>query len=74
MTVSLAALQDFTPEESARLSDISRRFDRVSDQRAYTDCVAVIRSENGKKHAANTDEDLMHIAKELSKNKGYGGN
>ncbi len=74
LTVSLAALQDFTPEESARLSDISRRFDRVSDQRAYTDCVAVIRSENGKKHAANTDEDLMHIAKELSKNKGYGGN
>lgn len=74
LQVSLAALQDFTPEESARLSAVSQRFDRVRDERAFTDCVAVILLEREKKQTANTDENLLHIAKELSKNKGYGGN
>lgn len=72
--VSLAALQDFTPEESARLSAIARRFDRVRDERAFTDCVSVILDEKGKTQATNSVEDLLNVAKELSKNKGYGGN
>lgn len=74
LAVSLAALQDFTPEESARLSAIAGRFDRVSDERAFTDCAAVILAEHGKQQAAVTDEALLQIAKELSKKKGYGGN
>ncbi|MBO4419328.1 MAG: DNA primase [Oscillospiraceae bacterium] len=74
LRVSLAALQDFTPEESARLSAVAQRFDRVSGERAFTDCVAVILEESGKKSASNTDADLLTVAKELLKNKGYGGN
>ena len=74
LQVSLAALQDLTPEESARLSAVSQRFDRVRDERAFTDCVAVILSEREKKRTTNTDEDLLQFAKELSKNKGYGEN
>ena len=74
LSVSLAALQDFTPEESAWLSEVSRRFDRAGDERAFTDCVAVILSEREKSQAVNTEENLLIVAKELSKNKGYGGN
>jgi DNA primase len=74
LRVSLAALQDFTPEESARLSAVSQRFDRIADERAFTDCVAVILEESGKKTASNTDADLLTVAKEMLKNKGYGGN
>ena len=73
LRVSLAALQDFTPEESSRLGEISQRFDRVTDQRAFTDCVAVIRQEHGKKDNRNTEDDLMALSQLLKKDKGYGG-
>ena len=74
LSVSLAALQDFTPEESARLSAVAQRFDRVTDERAFTDCVAVIEAEREKKQATNSVEDLLSFSREMSKNKGYGGN
>ena len=71
---SLSALQGFTPEESARLSEIAQRFDRVNGERAFLDCVAVILAEHEKQQASNSEEDLLIAAKAMSKNKGYGGN
>ena len=73
LRVSLASLQDFSQEESNRLSDIARRYDKVSEERAFTDCVAVIREENEKKDSANSDADLLALSQSLKKNKGYGG-
>ncbi|MBR3077301.1 MAG: DNA primase [Oscillospiraceae bacterium] len=73
LRVSLSALQDFTPEENNRLSAISQRFDRVNDERGFTDCVAVILEEHGKLQENNTDESLLALASSLKKNKGYGG-
>ena len=67
------ALQDFTPEESSRLGEISQRFDRVPDERAFTDCVAVIRQEYGRKENRNTEDDLMALSRLLKQDKGYGG-
>ena len=73
LRASLAALQDFTPEENNRLSAISQRFDRVNDERGFTDCVAVILEEHRKQNESNTDADLMALSQSLKKNKGYGG-
>ena len=73
LRVSLASLQDFSQEESNRLSDIARRYDKVSEERAFTDCVAVIREENEKNGSANSDADLLALSQSLKKNKGYGG-
>ena len=74
LRVSLAALQDFSPEENSRLSAIAQRYDKVSGERAFRDCVNVILEEHGKKSNSNTEEDLIAIAAKLKKNKGYGGN
>ena len=73
LRVSLAALQDFTPDENSRLSAISQRYDKVTGERAFRDCVNVILEEKGKKSSSNTDEDLIAVAARLKKNKGYGG-
>ena len=73
LRVSLAALQDFTPEENARLSAIAQRFDKVSGEQAFRDCVNVILRENGKKESDNSDADLMALSESLKKQKGYGG-
>ncbi len=73
LRASLGALQDFSPEESSQLSAISRRFDRVNDERAFTDCVAVILEEHRKKNESNSDADLLAFSRTLKKNKGYGG-
>ena len=74
LRVSLAALQDFSPEENSRLSAIAQRYDKVTSEQAFRDCVNVILEEKGKKSSSNTDEDLIAIAAKLKKNKGYGGN
>ena len=72
LRVSLAALQDFTPDENSRLSAISQRYDKVTGEQAFRDCVNVILEEKGKQSSSNTDEDLIAIAARLKKNKGYG--
>lgn len=71
LRVSLAALQDFTPEESSRLSAISQRCDKLSGDQAFLDCVNVILGEKAKKDAANSDADLLALSQALQKNKGY---
>ena len=61
-------------EENSRLSAIAQRYDKVSGERAFRDCVNVILEEHGRKSSSNTEEDLIAIAAKLKKNKGYGGN
>lgn len=73
LRVSLAALQEFTPEENARLSAIAQRFDKLSGEQAFRDCVNVILRENGKKGSANSDAELQALSESLKKQKGYGG-
>lgn len=74
LQVSLAVLEGFTSEETARLSAVCQREDRVADEQAFCDCVRVIREEHEKGSRTNTSEDLMALSKKLRANKGYGGN
>ena len=73
LRAGLSALQDFSPEENNQLSAIAQRYDRVPEERAFTDCVAVIREENDKKGSANSAADLLALSQAMKKNKGYGG-
>ncbi len=73
LRVSLAALQDFTPPESARLSAISQRYDRVSGEQAFEDCVRVIQNEHRKSQDNNSEAALFAFSQALKKDKGYGG-
>ena len=73
LRVSLAALQDFSPEENSRLSAVAQRYDKLSGDQAFLDCVNVILEESRKKNESNSAEDLMALSQALQKNKGYGG-
>lgn len=73
LRVCLSGLQDFSGSEISRLSAISQRYDRVSGEQAFRDCVDVIRAENGKKDSSNTDQDLLALSNSLKRKKGYGG-
>lgn len=74
LQVSVAVLEDFTPEEIARLSAISQGSDRVAGEKAFTDCVRVIREEHNKASQSNTAQELMEMSKKMKAKKGYGGN
>ena len=74
LRVSISAVQDLSPEESDRLSQIAQRCDRVTDQRAFTDCVKLILGRGERNETDNTAEGLMAFAADQKKNKGYGGN
>ena len=73
LRVSLAALQDFSPEENARLSAVAQRFDKLSGDQAFLDCVRVILEEHGKANKSNSDAELFAFSQTLKKDKGYGG-
>ena len=73
LRANLPALQDFSPEENNQLSVIAQRFDRVPEEQAFTDCVAVIRSEHGKKDSDNSEANLLALSQSMRKKKGYGG-
>ena len=74
LQVSLAVLEGFGTEEMARLSAIYGRTERVAGERAFQDCVRVIREEHEKTRQKNDDENLMELSKQLKAKKGYGGN
>ena len=72
--VSLAVLEGFAAEEIARLSAISQETERIVDERAFLDCVRVVREEYQKNHRGNTSDELMALSNDLKARKGYGGN
>ena len=74
LQVTLAVLEGFSPEELARLSAICGTADRVAGERAFLDCVKLIREEHEKTRQKNDDEDLLELSKQLRAKKGYGGN
>ena len=74
LQVSLAVLEGFSPEEMARLSAISQETERIVDERAFLDCVRVVREEAQKTRSGNTSDELMALSNDLKARKGYGGN
>ena len=74
LQVSLAVLEGFSAEEMARLSAISQQSERIVDERAFLDCVCVVREEAQKTRSGNTSDELMALSNDLKARKGYGGN
>ena len=74
LQVSLAVLEGFSAEEMARLSAISQESERIVDERAFLDCVRVVREEAQKTRSGNTSDELMALSNDLKARKGYGGN
>ena len=74
LTVSLAVLEGFTPEEMAHLTAVTEKMDRVAGEDAFRDCVNIIREEQEKLRQINSESDLLALQNRLKSKKGYGGN
>ena len=73
LAVSLAVLEGFSQEEMSHLSAVCQGTDRVAGERAYDDCVAIVREEHRKSRQGNTESDLLDLQARLKTKKGYGG-
>ena len=73
LAVSLAVLEGFSQEEMSHLSAVCQGTDRVAGERAYDDCVAIVREEHRKTRQGNTESDLLDLQARLKTKKGYGG-
>ena len=73
LAVSLAVLEGFSQEEMSHLSAVCQGTDRVAGERAYDDCVAIVREEHRKAQQGNSESDLLDLQARLKTKKGYGG-
>ncbi len=73
LNVSLAVLEDFTPEELTHLSGIAGNTEPFVSEQAFTDCVRIVKEERRKAGPSGDQEDLMALRKRLMEQKGYGG-
>ena len=73
LAVSLAVLEGFSQEEMSHLSAVCQGTDRVAGERAYDDCVAIVREEHRKARQGNSESDLLDLQARLKTKKGYGG-
>ena len=69
LEVSLAVLEDLTPEEMSHLSGISQRQQGPVSEQAFKDCVAIILSQRQSAGVAS-DDDLMALRNKLKERKG----
>ena len=69
LEVSLAVLEDLTPEEMSHLSGISQRQQGTVSEQAFKDCVAIILSQRQSAGVAN-DDDLVALRNKLKERKG----
>ena len=69
LEVSLAVLEDFSPEEMSHLAGILQRQEGPVNENALQDCVRIIRAEHqaGK---VSSDDDLLAFANDLKNRKG----
>ncbi len=72
LTVSLAVLEDFTPEELTHLSAVAQAEQTLANERAFQDYICIIHEEYKRAHMANTAEDMMSLRQRLKQRKGYG--
>lgn len=73
LSVSLAVLEGFSQEEMSHLSAVCQGTDRVAGEKAYDDCIAIIRDEWRKARQGNTESALLDLQARLKTKKGYGG-
>ncbi len=69
LEVSLAVLEDLTPEEMSHMSGISQRQQGPVSEQAFKDCVAIILSQRQSAGVAS-DDDLMALRNKLKERKG----
>ncbi len=71
--VSLAVLQDFTPEELAHLTGVARANDEPVSEQALRDCAAAILEEHQKSQQGQGEDALRATLERMKNKKGYGG-
>ena len=69
LEVSVAVLEDLSPEEMSHITAILHRHQGAADETALRDCISVIRSEYSKGNVSGTD-DLMALRKQMKERKG----
>ena len=69
LEVSLAVLEDLTPEQMSHIAGIAHRQQGVVNAQAFSDCVRTVLSEH-QSSAVTSDDDLLAIAKQFKERKG----
>lgn len=73
LSVSLAVLEGFTPEELNHLSAVAGTFDEPVSDQALADCVEIIREEHRKAGLGQGEDALRTYTEQMKQKKGYGG-
>ena len=69
LEVSLAVLEDLTAEEVSHIAGICQKQTGPVNQKAFSDCVKLILSEQQRKNIT-TDDELMALRNKLKESKG----
>jgi len=69
LEVSLAVLEDLSPEEVSHIAGICQKQTGPVNQKAFSDCVKLILSEQQRRNIT-TDDDLMALRNKLKESKG----
>ena len=73
LRVSLAVLEDFTPDELTHLSAVAQKQDALVSEAAFSDYLSVIREQSQKTQQNLSQDALMDLQARLKRKKGYGG-
>ena len=73
LQVSLAVLEDFTPDELTHLSAVAQKQDALVSEAAFSDYLSVIREQAQKAQQNLSQDALMDLQARLKRKKGYGG-
>ena len=73
LQVSLAVLEDFTPDELTHLSAVAQKQDALVSEAAFSDYLSVIREQSQKTQQNLSQDALMDLQARLKRKKGYGG-
>ena len=69
LEVAFGALEDLTPEEMSHLASVAQQQDGPVSEKAFRDCVTIIRNEAQSKQVS-TDDDLLAFRNKLKERKG----
>ena len=67
--MSLAVLEDLTPEEMSHMTGILQRHQGVVNEDAFHDCVKTVLSER-QSRSVQSDDDLLALRNKLKESKG----
>ena len=71
--VSLAVLEDFTPEELSHLTEVCQREGKLLSEQGFADCVRLVKEQPRSDDTPETEEDLLTLQSKYRDSKGYGG-